>query len=117
MANKTDEESGSKKDTPTNTFAQLQEVGVGNMLGVSTAWMEALSDMGAEFANFFAERIKEDVKTQHKVLHCNNIADLQHIQAQFIQKAMEQYQTETGKLVDMSAKVFSSKPDDPDQKS
>lgn len=94
---------------PFNTFAHFQEAGLGNLMGMGTAWVEAVSEMGAEVAGFVAERIKEDVKTQHEILHCKNVADLQHIQAQFMQKAMDQYHSETGKLVEMSTKAFSPK--------
>lgn len=98
---------------PTDALAQLQEAGLGNMMGMGTAWVEAVSEFSAEVAGFVAERIKEDVKTQHEILHCKNMADLQHIQAQFLQKAMDQYQAETGKLVEMSNKVFTSKTEKP----
>lgn len=100
------------KDTPVNAFAQLQEAGLGNLMGMGTAWMEAISDMGAEVAGFVAERIRQDVKTQHEILHCKNMADLQHIQAQFIQKAMDQYHAETGKLVQMGTDAFSPSEED-----
>lgn len=89
-----------------NALAELQKAGFGNMMGMSTAWMEAFSDMGAEVVSFVADRIKEDVQTQHEILHCRNVADLQHIQAQFLQRAVDQYQDETGKLVEMGAAAF-----------
>lgn len=106
MADKTDTSAKTEKDTPLNMAAQFQEAGLGSMLGLSAAWMEALGEMGAEVAGFVADRIKEDVKTQHKVLHCKDVTELQQVQAEFIQRAMEQYQDETGKLVDLSTKVF-----------
>ncbi|GFE65511.1 phasin family protein [Litoreibacter roseus] len=106
MVNKPETQKPAKSDAPLSALAQLQEAGFGNMLGLSTAWMEALNDMGAEMATFVAERIREDVKTQHEILHCKNVAELQHIQAQFVQKAMDQYQAETGKLVEMSTQAF-----------
>lgn len=110
MANKsqTKEETTSTTPETVNTLAYLQEAGLGNVMGMSTAWAEAISDMGAEVANFVAERIKEDVKTQHEILHCKNVADVQHIQAEFIQKAMDQYQAETGKLLEMGTKALAS---------
>jgi len=37
---------------------------------------------------------------------------LQHVQAQFFQKAIDQYQAETGKLVEMTNKAFTPKSDD-----
>ena len=94
---------------PFNAMTQLQEAGFGNMMGMGTAWMEALSEMSAEVAGFVANRIKEDAKTQHEILHCKNPADLQHIQAQFMQKAMDQYHAETGKLVEMGTQAFGTK--------
>ena len=106
-----------KKDTLTGdesikSIAQLQEAGFGNMVGMSTAWIEALSNMGAEMIGFAAERIKGDVKTQHDVLQCNNVGKLQHVLAQFIQKALDEYQQETGKLVAMSTNAFTPKGED-----
>lgn len=92
-----------------NAITQLQEAGLGSMMGMGAAWIEAVSDMSVEVAHFVAERIKEDAKTQHEILHCKNVADLQHIQAQFIQKAMDQYQAESGKLVEMGTKAFATK--------
>lgn len=92
-----------------SAITQLQEAGLGSLMGMGAAWVEAISDMGAEVAGFVAERIKEDVKTQHEILNCKNMADLQHIQAQFIQKAMDQYQAETGKLVEMGTNAFAPK--------
>ena len=94
---------------PFNAMTQIQDAGFGNMMGIGTVWMEAISDMSAEVADFVAERIKEDVKTQHEILHCKNAKDLQHVQAQFMQRAMDQYRAETGKLVEMGNKTFGVK--------
>lgn len=88
----------------TDAMAQLQSAGFGSMMGMGTAWVETLSDMSAEMLGFVADRIKEDVKTQHQILHCKDAAELQHIQAQFLQKAFDQYQIETCKLVAMGNK-------------
>lgn len=76
------------------------------LTGMNTAWFEALSDMGSEVMSFVAHRIHEDVDAQHKLLHCKNAGELQQIQADFLQKAIDQYTAETGKLVEMSQKMF-----------
>ena len=94
---------------PLGVLAQFQEAGFGKMMGMNAAWMEAFSDWSAEMVDFAAERIKADVKTQHDILQCKNAADLQHVQAQFMQRAMDQYHAETGKLVAMGNKAFGSK--------
>jgi hypothetical protein len=111
MADKspTQDQTPTAADAPFGAIKQLQDAGLGSMIGMGTAWVEAISDISAEVAHFVAERIKEDVKTQHEILHCQNVADLQHIQAQFIQKAMDQYQAETGKLVEMGTNAFAAK--------
>ncbi len=99
--------------TPKETeLSQLQMAGFGNVMGMSTAWIEAVSDMSAEVVSFVADRIQEDVKAQHKMLHCKNVGELQHIQAEFFQKAVDQYQAETGKLVEMGAAAFAPESDD-----
>lgn len=105
----TQDTTSTSADAPFNAITQLQDAGLGSMMGMGTAWVEAISDMSAEVAHFVAERIKEDVKTQHEILHCKKVSDLQHIQAQFIQKAMDQYQAETGKLVEMGTNAFGTK--------
>lgn len=72
---------------------------------MSTAWIESLGDLGSEVTSFVADRIREDVKTQHAILHCKSLAELQHIQAVFMQRAFEQYTVETGKLIEMSSEI------------
>lgn len=106
MADKSTAAKTGKTEIPFSRLGELQEAGLGNMMGLSTAWMEMLGDMGAEVMNFVADRIREDVKTQHEILHCKNVGELQHIQAQFLQKAIDQYRAETGKLVEMGTRAF-----------
>ncbi len=84
----------------------IQMAAMGNLMGMSTAWMESLGDMGAEVADFVADRIKEDVKTQHEFMRCKDLADIQRVQARFVEKAIAQYQAETGKLMQMSVASF-----------
>ncbi|MFQ6548459.1 phasin family protein [Aestuariibius sp. 2305UL40-4] len=93
-------------DQGTEDAVTLRTMGFGAMAGVGTTWVEVLSDMGSEVLSFVADRIKEDVKTQHEILHCKDVGELQRIQAEFIQTAMDQYATETGKLVEMSQKLL-----------
>lgn len=107
MATKSETQKTSEQ-VPMKLLSDLQKAGLGNMMGLSTAWAEAFGDMSSEFASFVADRIKEDVKTQHEILHCKSVSDLQHIQGKFIQTAIDQYQAETGKLMEMSTKVFAN---------
>ncbi|WP_415401110.1 phasin family protein [Tateyamaria sp. SN3-11] len=87
---------------PEKVFQSLTDVqmaGLGSLSWLGTKWVETMSDFGAEWLHFVAERVKEDVKTQHELLHAKNMGDVQHIQATFLQKAIDDYQNETGKIV------------------
>ncbi len=110
MASKAEKVPFTEQTNPAKMLNELQEAGFTNMLGLSSAWIEAMGDMSAEVLGFIAERIKEDIKTQHEILNCKDVGELQHIQAKFVQKAIDQYQTETGKLVEMGTKMMTAKP-------
>ncbi len=99
--NATETQTGAAEDVAT-----LQKLGFENFSAMGTTWAETMSELGSEVVSFMAERIREDVKTQHEILHCKNIGDLQQIQTRFMQKAFEQYTAETGKLVEMSQTLF-----------
>ena len=109
MTKKSETDTQAPTDAPMAAVTQLQEAGFANMMGMGTAWLETIGEMSAEVVSFVADRIKEDVKTQHEILNCKNVSELQHVQAQFFQKALDQYQAETGKLVEMTNKAFSPK--------
>lgn len=108
MAKTPDTSTARTGDAPINAIAQLQEAGFGNMVGLSAAWLEALRDMGTEVVSFVADRIKEDVKVQHEIMRCKDVTEIQQIQSKFLQKAMDQYQAETGKLIKMGTNAFAS---------
>jgi len=89
------------------TLTNAQTASLGSLSWLGTKWVETMSDVGAEWLSFVAERVKEDVKTQHKLLHAKNIGEVQHIQAQFLQKAMNDYRDETGKIVEFCSQAMS----------
>ncbi|PJI92079.1 phasin protein [Yoonia maricola] len=80
---------------------QIEEAGLGSMRWMGTAWFEVMADMNSEVVSFVADRIREDVKTQHALLHCKTAADMQRAQVAFLEKAYTQYTEETGKLIKM----------------
>ena len=94
-------------DDLVSDVATLQSYGFQAMSGMGVAWAEAFSEMGSEVLSFVADRIKEDVKTQHRMMHCKDMGELQKIQAEFVQTAINQYTAETGKLVEMSQDLMS----------
>lgn len=84
----------------------LQESGFGSLAWMGTAWTEAMSSLGSEVISFVAERIQEDVKAQHEILHCTTLTELQQAQAAFLERAYVQYTVETGKLIKMGTELF-----------
>lgn len=101
----------STQNSPSNPVEHLQNAGLGDVMGMGEIWMETFSEMGAEVVSFVAERIKEDVKTQQDLLSCKTVEDMAHVQAQFVQKAVDQYQEETGKLVEISRQLTERRDD------
>ncbi|WP_189368594.1 phasin family protein [Tateyamaria omphalii] len=87
-------------------MSQWQAAGLGalNWFGVSS--IERMSDMGAEWMTFVAERVREDVALQHSLLHAKTPAEVQEVQLAFLQKAIDQYTAETGKMIELSSKLF-----------
>ncbi|PUB16197.1 phasin family protein [Yoonia sediminilitoris] len=92
----------------------MQETGLKAMPGFEVAWLETMSNMGSEMLNFVAERVKSDVQTQHDLLHAKDISDIQHIQAQFMQRAMDDYAAEIAKMTELGKDMMPGKPDDSD---
>lgn len=80
---------------------QFEEAGFGSLNWMGTSWFEAMADMNSEVLSFIAQRISEDVKAQHELLHCKSAEELHKAQLAFLEKAQKQYMNETGKLVKM----------------
>jgi phasin family protein len=89
-----------------DSFFQMQQLGLSSMPWMGGDWMEKMSDMGNEVLQFVAKRVEEDVALQHKLMSAKNIQDLQKVQAEFIQTAINRYTEETGKLVEMSTEMW-----------
>ena len=87
---------------------QMEEAGLGPLRWMGTHWIEAMADLNSEVVSFVADRIKEDVKTQHKILHCKTATEVREAQLAFLEKAYTQYTAETGKLIKMSMEMMPS---------
>ncbi len=87
-------------------LATLRALGFGNLTDAGAVWIESLGLLGSEVVSFVAERIKEDIRTQHEILHCTDPAALNEIHARFLRTAMDQYTAETGKLAEMCQEMF-----------
>lgn len=67
--------------------------------------LETWMDISSEIATFTANRLHEDVSQLHEIWHCRSPLEFQKIQMRFIQKAVEDYHEEAGRLVEMGRSV------------
>ena len=93
-------------DAALKAMARMQAADPGSAARMYMAWFEGMGEIGREAAQFVAERIAEDLKTQHAILHCRNSAELMQIQRDFLQRALDQYVAEGGKLVQMGNEIL-----------
>lgn len=82
-------------------FNAMQDAGMNSFPAFGMSWIEAMTNMSAEMAKFMADRVQQDVKTRQDILQTKGITDVQRIQAEFFQKAMDDYSAEMTKLVEM----------------
>ena len=90
----------------TQVLDQWQQAGLSAMNWMGAGWLERMSDLGSEWMTFLSERVAEDVKFQHALLHASSPTELHQLQADFVQKAIDQYTAETGKMIELTGKLF-----------
>ncbi|WP_212523445.1 phasin family protein [Actibacterium sp. MT2.3-13A] len=101
-----------KKPDPTDltnpfaAFMQAQAQAMGRMTAFNGAVAEAMGRYGQEFVGFVQDRLEEDARTQQELLACRDLTQLAEIQSRFLERAMQQYTDETGKLVDLGREMF-----------
>ena len=75
--------------------------GTGSMPWFGMEWWQGMAQIGSEMSSFMADRLREDLKTQHALMHCTTLAEIQAVQAGFVARAVDDYTAETGKLVEI----------------
>ncbi len=88
-------------------MAAYQKMGLNAMALMGGDWMERMSDMGAEMLQFYTQRVQEDVELYHKLLHCRDLGEMQEIQGEFLQRAINRYTEETGKIIERGKTAMS----------
>lgn len=83
------------------SMQQLRQSSLDPLRWFGTAWLESVTEMNRELADFLARRIQQDVRTQHEILNCGDPSKLQDIQLRFVQQAIEDYSAETGTLTEL----------------
>lgn len=80
-----------------------QDTKTPTMPGLGTNWLETMTAMGNEMMAFTSDRITQDLETQQALLGAKGLDEVQQIQMAFFQKAMQDYSTEIGKLMQVKA--------------
>ena len=63
-------------------------------MAMADAWL----DLYEEWTGFVNRRLRQDVRTTNAILQCQNPGEIPKIQAAFMQKAMDEYQHESGRV-------------------
>jgi hypothetical protein len=107
-----------KKSDPTEAareamaeaMAKFQQMGLKSMQWPGAEWMEKMSEMGSEWMHFLSERMQEDVEFQQKLLACKDASELHKLQADYVQTAIDQYTSETGRIIEMGSAAMTPDP-------
>ena len=66
-----------------------------------TAWLDIMT----ESARFVADRFRQELDTQQAILGCRKLEDFLRLQAEFYQKAIEQYTSEATRVAQLMSKA------------
>ncbi|MFC3615875.1 phasin family protein [Lutimaribacter marinistellae] len=91
----------------TDMMAQMQKMGTDAMAAMGGDWAERMSKVGTEVMSFAADRMKQDMEFQQKLLQCRDMQELQQVQSRFWQEAIEQYRGEMERLAEMGGGMWS----------
>ena len=77
-----------------------------NMWDVSAPFVRSWirDELGPEAA--IADRIREDVSAQHRILHCRTPAELAEIQADFWRRAVTDYRAHAGRMTELAERLW-----------
>ncbi len=63
--------------------------------------LKAWCDIGTEALQFVSSRMEKDIQTQKALLGCKRLEDLQKVQAEFYSKALEDYNAEATRMMEL----------------
>ena len=94
------------KDSKTTTGAapDIFATGAKNMAAfnpMSSAALQAWSEMGAQVMQFMSSRMQQDIETQKAMLGCKSLEDVQKLQSEFFSQALKDYNTEAARLMEI----------------
>ena len=87
----------------TNGFANGEALAA--MIKANEAMLAGYVAMQQEIAEFSNGRLRQDMENQEALTQCGDLQEAFRLQAEFAQKAMQQYAQETAKLIELSARI------------
>ena len=94
-----------------DAFAQWQRLGLGALNWMGGPILERMGEISSEWLHFLSERVQEDVALQHELLQAKSASEIQEIQMAFVQRAIDQYRAETGKMMSLGIRMFEADDD------
>lgn len=88
------------------TLLDLQREQIGQLANRAATVGQALAALGNEMVRFAAARVGDDIETQHALLTCQSLSEVQRLQVNFWQQAAHQYASEFATLIHLSGNVI-----------
>jgi|TARA_R110000737_G_scaffold84925_2_gene117445 hypothetical protein len=99
-----------KADTAPQTSGALTQFALpafGSMFQMGTAWMENVTAISAEMAEFMSTRLQQDMAAQQALFGCKTLGELEALRADFLKTTMSDYMAQASKIAEMTGKVSS----------
>lgn len=91
---------------PIAALAEAQAEGLGLMVWLGNATLENMRILGAEMANFTADRLHKDIRAQHALMTCRSPEDLAAMQADYMGDMLSDYADAAVTLAEMGGDMF-----------
>lgn len=85
------------------TLQQLSQPAIETLTAVNEQLYEGISEINLEWARFMNRRLKEDLAMPQTLMCCRSVSEVYSTYSDFWLRMMQQYQSETAKLMQMSA--------------
>jgi hypothetical protein len=96
----------SPQDAVIDNVTALQQEAVETVEHAGATLLEGVGRVQQEIAQFVSTRVREDLETQQQLLRCRSLDDLREVQFRFVKTAMDQYSTETARLMKLGSEIM-----------
>lgn len=93
------DEIGSAADTVIDRVTITQQQAIEGVETAGAAVLAGLNRVQREMADFVAERVRQDMETQARLLRCRSLDEVRDLQMRFFRTAVDQYAAEAARLM------------------